>query len=970
MNLTPDMVMAPPAKRGRRSPPIHLWAILLLLAGAALLSFNLMGTWINDDEGQYAYEAWRITLGEVPYRDFLTAQMPLFLYFGAGVLLVAGHSLLALRATSVAVGAIAAGLIWLTGRRSFGPAVATIALVPFFLNDTVLEVARVFRSDIYMTALGWLGLWLFVGALPDGSSSDPPTPNRRRAFAWAGAAFGLATLFKLFGALFWAGCLLYLLIETPWQRRAWRDLWLDALWLSAPFALVVALAGLGFLAVYPGFLERVLVHHLRQGSDLTLAQVIAKNFRFFFDYYRGQALFFWLTLPAIGWTLVRRRPRQVALLAQLATLAPFLVLSRRLYERHLVYVYGIWALLFAYSLVWLATQARAPRRNASPTWHAITGAMGHWALRAPLVLILAALALYPYWLRSRALLLDREHDTPELVAFIQSLTGPDEAVLSDYQGLLFYSRRRTTYSGSGISHGATSSGQIRADRLIAEIEANDVQAVLLDFGSTAPRLAAMPDFDQFYSYVQSRYHFVAQRYWGHPRGRQFLEVYSTRELLDTSCQATFGQMLSVTGCDLGDATAVAGAPMTVTIRLRAEAPMEHYYSVALTLVDADGNHVGQGDRRIEAMRYYERWFGPMPNPETTERWRVGRVALLPVQLQVNQATPPGQYTLWMRVYQTGTNRGVPITAGGDRASGQSLALGQITVRAPDTPPPADALPLAKRLDASWQGLRLLGRGPLPAQARPGDRLSFSLFWQADTPQDGDRALRFTLARDGQTAARFVTEVTRGFPTSQWPVGLPWHGQYRLQLGPEVPSGRYVLYVTPLASPSAMQPLGEPLALGEIEVAGRQRLFELPQEPPFRAELLLGGMIRLLGYDLSAEHVKAGGELQVTLYWQAVNTPDRSYTVFVHLLDPTGRISAQHDGTPDDGASPTSGWLPGEIIVDQHSLSLDQSALPGEYRLEIGLYDAETLERLEITDGQRQLLGDHWVLPQIVQVTQP
>jgi hypothetical protein len=955
---------------------MNLPVALVLLAGTALLSFNLMGTWINDDEGQYIYEAWRISLGEVPYRDFLTAQMPLFLYFGAGILRMAGHSLLALRATSVAIGVIAAGLIWLAGRRSFGPAVATIALVPFFLNDTVLEVARVFRSDIYMTALGWLGLLLFISALPKPESGEgkPRIPSpllcRRRAFLWASVAFGAATLFKLFGILFWAGCVLYLIIEALWQRRAWRALWREVLWLSAPFALVTTLASLGFLAIYPGFLERIFIHHLRQGSDLTLFQVIVKNVRFFFDYYRSQALFFWLTMPAIGWTLVRRQPRQIALLAQLATVAPFLLLSRRLYERHLVYVYGVWALLFAYSLVWLATQARLPRRNANPTRHAITRAMGRWILRIPLVLILAALALYPYWLRSKALLLDREHDTPELVAFIQSLTGPDETVLSDYQGLLFYSQRRTTYSGAGISHGATSSGQIRADRLIAEIEANDVQAVLLDFGSTAPRLAAMPDFDRFYSYVQSRYHFVAQRYWGHPRGRQFLEVYSTRELLDTSCRATFGQMLSVTGCDLGDATVVAGAPLTVTIRLRAEAPMEHYYSVALTLVDADGNHVGQGDRRIEAMRYYERWFGPMPNPETTERWRVGQVALLPVLLQVNPATPPGRYTLWMRVYQTGTNRGMPITAGSDRTSGQNLVLGQITVRAPDTPLPADALPLAKRLDVSWQGLRLIGRGPMPTQARPGDRLNFSLFWQADTPQDGDRVLRFTLTQDGQTTARFVTEVTRDFPTSQWPVGLPWHGQYRLQLGPDIPNGHYVLYVVPLASSDATQPLGEPLALGELEVAGRERLFKLPQEPPFRATLLLGGIIRLLGYDLSPERIQVGGKLQVTLYWQAVNTPDRDYTVFVHLLDPTGRISTQHDGTPDDGASPTLGWLPGEVIVDRHTLSLDQDMMPGEYRLEIGLYDAETLERLEITDGEGQPVGNHWVLPQPVQVMRP
>ena len=53
---------------------------LLLLMGYL---FNLTGWRIHDDEGEYLYQLWRMTLGESPYRDFLTPQLPVFLYAGS-----------------------------------------------------------------------------------------------------------------------------------------------------------------------------------------------------------------------------------------------------------------------------------------------------------------------------------------------------------------------------------------------------------------------------------------------------------------------------------------------------------------------------------------------------------------------------------------------------------------------------------------------------------------------------------------------------------------------------------------------------------------------------------------------------------------------------------------------------------------------------------------------------------------------
>ena len=69
------------------------WDVAALVAVVALAVFysrHLTSWLVNDDEGSYLYAAWRLALGERPYRDFLTPQLPAFLLPGGAVMAVAG----------------------------------------------------------------------------------------------------------------------------------------------------------------------------------------------------------------------------------------------------------------------------------------------------------------------------------------------------------------------------------------------------------------------------------------------------------------------------------------------------------------------------------------------------------------------------------------------------------------------------------------------------------------------------------------------------------------------------------------------------------------------------------------------------------------------------------------------------------------------------------------------------------------
>jgi hypothetical protein len=55
----------------------------------------------------------------------------------------------------------------------------------------------------------------------------------------------------------------------------------------------------------------------------------------------------------------------------------------------------------------------------------------------------------------------------------------------------------------------------------------------------------------------------------------------------------------------------------------------------------------------------------------------------------------------------------------------------------------------------------------------------------------------------------------------------------------------------------------------------------------------------------------------------------------------------------DGFYPTSRWEAGEIVRDQYEILISPEAPSGEYQIEVGMYLAETGERLAV-EGEKTL----------------
>ncbi len=113
-----------------------------------------------------------------------------------------------------------------------------------------------------------------------------------------------------------------------------------------------------------------------------------------------------------------------------------------------------------------------------------------------------------------------------------------------------------------------------------------------------------------------------------------------------------------------------------------------------------------------------------------------------------------------------------------------------------------------------------------------------------------------------------------------------------------------------------------------------------------------GQGTLIGYSLDGQ-AHTGLTLIVLLYWQ--HAPAPTYHAFVHLIGP-----AKPDGSPLWTQFDHPPTAPGRDVYP-----LDLTNVPsGTYSIEIGLYDPNTGQRVQISDGTGKLVGDSTILSPI------
>jgi hypothetical protein len=349
-------------------------------------------------------------------------------------------------------------------------------------------------------------------------------------------------------------------------------------------------------------------------------------------------------------------------------------------------------------------------------------------------------------------------------------------------------------------------------------------------------------------------------------------------------------------------------------------------------------------------------------------WPAGSLVRTPVRLIVPVGTPPGRYRLdvgWYRFVD-----GQPIWL--PWQSGERLALGDVEVIAPEDwralPLPEVTYPAGVMIGP---GVRLLGFDAPSLEGYPGEALHLDLYWQAveDGPEPGQAVLKLTSDAPGgrgEVLARVASSPAGGrAPFAGLTAGQVVRDPRSLTLPGDLSPGVYSLEVgrqradgTWLPVQRGPFPLGSTHPLATVRVPGRSVDLS-PPVPQQVVDARFGDGIRLLGYDLEARP----RDLDLVLYWQALEPVGGRFKIFLHLIGGGGPsdIRAQADVYP---RLPTSSWVPGEYLSDRVVLDLPADLPPGRYTLLVGLYDSATGARLPVTGAGGEALGDSLPLQEI------
>jgi hypothetical protein len=402
--------------------------------------------------------------------------------------------------------------------------------------------------------------------------------------------------------------------------------------------------------------------------------------------------------------------------------------------------------------------------------------------------------------------------------------------------------------------------------------------------------------------------------------------------------------LTLIGFDQAETNLPADGTLRVDLYWTATARPNARYQTVIHLVGPNGHRWSEPDA------FRPRGYAKYP---PTDTWAPGRYALDSHEIEPLSGTPPGTYDVVLTTFDRDTQAPLSVLNERGQPAAPELTLRQVTLSRPRRPASWSRLaspPAGEGLDLGVGDFTLLTAAFDRDQAAPGDTVFLTLMWQAEQSggktSSGVRAELVLQAEDGSDGASY----TLSYPVETWHAGEVWRSQHNLTLPATLDTDRFAWTVR-VKAPGGEKDVGP---VGQISVVAPPHTFAAP---PVELEIdtLLGDVATLVGANLEPETwhlepLQPGSALTATLIWRAEKTSTTSYHVFLHLLDPEGKLIAQSDGIPANWSRPTTGWLPGEIITDVRTVTIPPDILAGDYTLSVGLY-VPGGERLTTLDGQ-------------------
>lgn len=850
-----------------------------------------------------------------------TGKEVLFFYLAGGLMRLLGDSLFTLRLTSALVGVMTVAAVYWLGLELFRDRrVALVAAALLAISFWHLLFSHLGFRAITQPLLQTLT----VGALVRGLRLE-----QRKWLAAGGIFLGLAgytyLAVRLFPVLLLLACV-PLLIGPKWRPRILQLL------LVVGVALVVLAPLLGFFITNPDAFWVRISQVAPSETALSLGESILRSLEMFFlvgdPYVRfnlpGRPLFgwFWGGLLLVGWGMLLWRWRRLRsdwqrfamlllLLAPFVMLLPTALAVNEIVPSNLRAI-GLIPFVFylpgAGLMVFVGDLGRQFKRIQ------LTQAILTIGVLALMVGGLATERLYfRVWGADTAVFYETDGDLTAVADFLDQQNTDGKNV---YVAALHYQHPTLAYLSEKY-------GQIKwlPNSEAVVFPARDEALYVFPHNSPLPEWAIS--------------YFAEADLLATPFAPDGSVAFLAYDLTHTPVispsqplSVNFGNAITLLGYDVGEAT--TGEPLPLFLHWQVNFPQTADFTPFVHFEDAWGHRWSQ----VETFAY------------PAGQWERGEIVVQRVLVDVPAGAPLGsEYRLRVGLFSGSSGARLPRLDEDGRYAGDTYLIEGVTVQAGELPRHLSQPPMVLRQMVRPE-LELLGVQRERLEAFTGESVNVALWWHARgfVPQT---TIRLELM-GGNNVGRILVNSTQPVHNTQpfisWETPRFLIDWQTVQVPENLPSGEYRLLARFLDGAEATLATAD---LGSLRVTATERNFAVPaMERPYPATF--GNEIDLLGYTLAP--LDDAGQYQLDLVWQAETAPSRDYTVFVHLLQADGTCNPcvwQQDVMPQQNQYPTSRWLGGEVVTDSYQIQLPPDTPPGSYQLEIGLYIAESGQRLQV-----------------------
>lgn len=389
----------------------------------------------------------------------------------------------------------------------------------------------------------------------------------------------------------------------------------------------------------------------------------------------------------------------------------------------------------------------------------------------------------------------------------------------------------------------------------------------------------------------------------------------------------FGNAITLTGYDVGQATAGETLPLFLYWQVNFDQTAD--FTPFIHFEDGWGH----------------RWSQEETFAYPSAQWSRGETIVQRVEIEVPAGAPlGGNYQLRVGLFSSSSGERLARLDENGRYAGNTYLIENITVQ-PTKPPRNLPQPPIVLNQTIRPQLELLGVTRSALEAATGESVDLALWWHATEPVP-QTTIRLELmgSNNAGRILNYAQPVHNTYPFTSWQTPQFLIDWQTVRVPHNIPAGEYRLLARFLDGADTTLATAD---LGPLRVSVTERNFTVPDViRPFPATF--GNEIKLLGYNLSP--LGQPDQYQLDLIWQAQTEPSNDYTVFVHLLQADGSCTPclwQQDVMPQQNQYPTSRWLADEVVTDSYQIMLPPDTPPGSYQLEIGLYIAETGQRLQV-----------------------